>query len=275
MLRKKFFSERAGITTSPNFLLEDVSPELRTRIWNFYYKKVFDAYRCDYVSRCVIKDFYDNLWGDFFNIPLNKRPRLYADLINYLHNHFFNCPWHNLFNFIEFSLEQSFRGLKNSDLQQEINRSFEKENSGYRVVNGLITEITNENEIAEINEALNSQHNEVKKHLEQALSLLSDRENPDFRNSIKESISAVESLAKKVTGDPKATLGEALKKLKENKPLHPAFEQALQKLYGWTSDGDGIRHALSDATSVTSADARFMLIVCSAFVNYLTDLTKD
>jgi hypothetical protein len=39
------------------------------------------------------------------------------------------------------------------------------------------------------------------------LQKLADRENPDYRNSIKESISAVESAAQEITGDTGATLG--------------------------------------------------------------------
>lgn len=60
---------------------------------------------------------------------------------------------------------------------------------------------------------------------------------------MKESISAVEALVKQVTGT-KDTFGAALKKLGVD--AHPAFVEACSKIYGYTSDADGIRHALSD-----------------------------
>ncbi len=42
-------------------------------------------------------------------------------------------------------------------------------------------------------------------------------------------------------------------------------------MYGWTSDDGGIRHALMEGdTPPTFADAKFMLVACSALVNYLT-----
>jgi hypothetical protein len=63
------------------------------------------------------------------------------------------------------------------------------------------------------------------------------------------------------------TLGAALKKISVKAPIHPAFEQALLKLYGFTSDEGGIRHALMEETSLGYADAKFML--CSAFANFL------
>lgn len=50
----------------------------------------------------------------------------------------------------------------------------------------------------------------VKTHLRRALELLSDRENPDYRNSIKEPISAVESLSKVIAEKSNASLSKAL-----------------------------------------------------------------
>ena len=77
----------------------------------------------------------------------------------------------------------------------------------------------------------------------------------------------MESLAKIVTGKEKATLGELTRKLGK---LPPAFQEALGKLYGYTSDAQGIRHgAFDDSAQIRQEDARFMLVICSAFVNYI------
>jgi hypothetical protein len=95
--------------------------------------------------------------------------------------------------------------------------------------------------------------------------MLSDREHPDYRNNIKESICAVESACQKLIGLDNATLTQALNKLHETRPIHHDFRDALKKLYWWTSDDSGMRHALSSAPTVTLADAQFMLVACSAF----------
>lgn len=92
---------------------------------------------------------------------------------------------------------------------------------------------------------------------------------PDYRNSIKESISAVESLAQIISGDKKAELGKALKIIKDKIGLHTALEQGFSKLYGYTSDSDGIRHSLSEESTLDLEDAIYMLTSCSAFINYL------
>ena len=89
--------------------------------------------------------------------------------------------------------------------------------------------------------------------------------------SIRQSISAVESVARQL--DPKAskTFGAALQTLRVNHKLHKSLEKAFQHLYGYTSDEDGIRHALlEDATAnVGSEEAVFMLGACASFVTYL------
>lgn len=104
-------------------------------------------------------------------------------------------------------------------------------------------------------------------HLQSALSLLADRRSPDYRNSIKESISAVESLCRTLARDDKTKFSDALKELDNKCYFHPALKQAFLQLYG---DSGGIRHALTnDSEHPLYADARFMLVTCSAFCNFL------
>jgi hypothetical protein len=101
------------------------------------------------------------------------------------------------------------------------------------------------------------------------LELLSDRTTPDYRNSIKESISAVESLVARTLKAEKGTLGQLIKRLEDEIGLHPALKTAFNSLYGYTSDESGIRHALTEGDKVDFHDAKFMLVVCAAFVNFV------
>jgi hypothetical protein len=70
----------------------------------------------------------------------------------------------------------------------------------------------------------------------------------------------------------KLTLGDALGKIEKKSsikipiPMRVAFE----KLYGYTHTSEGICHALTDIPDLQWEDAMFMLVSCSAFVNYLT-----
>ncbi len=53
--------------------------------------------------------------------------------------------------------------------------------------------------------------------------------------------------------------------------IHSAMKAGFEKMYGYTSDADGIRHGGIDFTNAPAEDAKYMLISCSAFVNYLVE----
>jgi len=159
----------------------------------------------------------------------------------------------------------------NEGFVEYCNNVLERELSAYRFVNGILTQISSKDEVEAIEEALNITDNlkPVKTHLNRALELFSDRKTPDYRNSIKESISAIESYYSILTGSPKATLGQALKQIEKDNNIHPALKNSISSLYGYTSDADGIRHALLEDENLNQEDAKFMLVACSAFINYL------
>lgn len=156
---------------------------------------------------------------------------------------------------------------------EQFNNVFEQEYIGYRFVKDKITTITDENEIESINEAICNEYKAVNEHLEKSLEKLSDRDKPDYENSIKESICAVEAICEIITDSKggQATLGNMLKKLEESGVnIHGALKEAFNKLYGYTSDSKGIRHAGDiGGPNATFEEAKFMLVSCSAFINYL------
>ena len=155
----------------------------------------------------------------------------------------------------------------------------EREVAGYRFIDNLICPIVNEIETDAIGKAIQATSGitGVHQHLQQALSLFADRESPDYTNSIKESFCAVEGMAQLILDESVATLGKALKKLKDvGCEIHPALEGAWTKLYGWSNDESGVRHAaVDDLPNPTFADAKYHLVSCSAFVNYLIQKASD
>src|SRR5690606_8722681 len=120
----------------------------------------------------------------------------------------------------------------------------------------ILAPITGEEEISAIEKALaiHDKYKPVRLHVSQALRLLSDKARPDYRNSIKESISAVESICAIITDNSKATLGQALKLIGREHGLHEALKSSFNSLYGYTSDADGIRHALLEEDTLEQED---------------------
>ena len=110
-------------------------------------------------------------------------------------------------------------------------------------------------------------------HLRQAAEHIHDGQ---YSDAIHDSISAVESVARTI--EPKAkTLGEALKTLEDNGLIkHRSFKTALNQLYGFTSDEEGIRHALIERAEadVGLAEALFFYNACAAFTGYLATLAN-
>jgi hypothetical protein len=55
----------------------------------------------------------------------------------------------------------------------------------------------------------------------------------------------VEAMCNQIAGKQNASLGDALKHIegKTKAPVHGALKEAFSRLYGWTSDAKGIRHA--------------------------------
>ena len=99
----------------------------------------------------------------------------------------------------------------------------------------------------------------------------------DYSGSVRESIHAVESVARRIDNNSRKSLAPALESLsKRGLVLHGAFKSGVEKLYGYTSDEDGIRHALSDVTTnVDAADAVFMFGACASFAAFLVEKARD
>ena len=160
---------------------------------------------------------------------------------------------------------------------KQLNFEFERLNFAYRVVNTEIVEITSKEELVAVESAMHDSAMNIKTHLNKAIELYAQRPAGDYRNSIKESISAVEAYCREITGEN--TLGKALDKLKDNGlVMPPMLKTAFEKLYAYTNQPDtGIRHALMDEDGTytpASEEALFMLVSCSSFINYLNKKLK-
>ena len=187
-----------------------------------------------------------------------------------------NAPYNEVFDLLWYIckwLTSNYRTNYDSNptiVYEVFNSIFEKEFVGYRFINGIIAPISDEIEVKEIEDAFTIQYNGARSHLEKALGFLSDREKPDYKNSIKESISAVESICKIIAGKDKAQLGEALKILESKNGLKGQLKSGFEKLYNYTNDKGGIRHAEGlFESNVSFEEAKFMLVSCCAFINYL------
>jgi len=236
------FSERLGYKTAKAIQFESISNTLRNRIWNLFY--MADIQRGGLASKRVQRAFagqpaIEDLVIDKLGFTLTVADVKFENKkLNFLQEHLTNCPWNEVYEFVEAhvaSVDEEDRTQR----MAEYNALFEAEKSGYRFVNGELAAITNPEEI-----------------------------------SVKESISAVEALCSAITGQTgaQATLGKMLSHF-ESKGIRipPAMKSAYSSLYGYTSNEGGIRHGSMDFKDVPAEDAKYMLVSCSAFINYLIE----
>lgn len=278
------FSQRMGLSPSIKVAqVDDMDVELRHSLWNVLSLDLFTKFNSglryypDQLEGSNFQAFSEVLYSEFYKLPVDNIPAGWSHFKNIMKAAFLQAIWHRAYSYVEFVIGLNYRGTGQL-LAEACNAALNRENSAYRFVSGRLTPITSSEEISEIENAISGSEKfaGVRIHLQTSLGFLVDRQNPDYRNSIKESISAVESLAKKLVGDEKASLGQALIVLEKNHHLHPSLKKAFSALYGYTNDADGIRHSLMDTESqLTKADARFMLICCSAFINFAIDSTED
>ena len=266
------FSQRIGeVETEKVAQLGSIDIELSVGLWN----AVTNAGLKSGVRSFHADPFFKRLTEFFFKWPVDEISTVDWKAKQTVKDWYFEqAEWHEQYDFIEFIVNRRFNvseGLQKRAFLDRCTHHLNTENSAYRFIGGELTEITSPEEIQEVESALTDTQGfaGVKTHLARALTLMNDRESPDYRNSIKESISAVECLVMIITGEKKAGLTKALAILEQRTSLHHALKESFKKLYAYTSDASGIRHALTEDDSEPSkTEARFMLIACSAFVNY-------
>jgi len=273
------FSERYGYVNPSSVLIrEKLTDEIINAICTAYdlLKQEMESKGGNYEN--LYRDLEEHLWCYFLNKRLNdffsERGGYYIVATDYIKS---DIQWYKKLDIIEETLsylEQKCSGHNRYDelysfFVEYLNLEFTRLNFSYRIVDNQIIEVTSEEEITTIETALNTSSIGVKEHLQTALKLLSKHPDGDYRNSIKESISAVECIVREITGAN--TLD--FKKLETKGIVLPAIlKKSFELLYGYTNnESTGIRHALMDDTNIPTVDeATFMLIACSAFINYLT-----
>jgi len=273
------FSQRIGkVSATKQLQIESLDDDLKNGLWNGLKLYVLDNLsKYDQNRKDTEFDiFCIRLWHYHYKLPIDTIPEYVKHSEQFIRNSFYNGQWYEAYDLLEFvaTIDSDSLSIDTHKFKEFCNGIFEREFSGYRFIGNKISPITNEIEIEEIENAINQSGHfsslmGANIHLKSALEKLSDKKAPDYRNSIKESISAIESVAKAISGNAKDSLGAALDKIKGKIKLHTALERGFKQLYGYTSESDGIRHALMEDHNCDFEDAKYMLVSSSAFVNYL------
>jgi hypothetical protein len=272
------FSERIGARPKPQQIqLESMNAELKNSLWNEILER-FGGQRSNWIRAAQFLGKYH------FKIPVDGIPQSEDRAQIWIREEFFGAKWDGAYDMVEFMVcnvddicnpptpYRSYYTDQMLSFLQSVNRVLERELSGYRFVRGILVPVSDKAEIQAIEEASSQSAAGVPgahEHIDAALRLLGQKPTPDYRNSIKESISAVEAVVNVVSGSGGNGVADALEQIATHVEIHGALKAALKQLYGFSSDADGVRHAIMDQTTLGYDEAKFMLVACAAFVNFI------
>ena len=239
--------------------------------------KLRDANRLHYVDEPFISTVLIYYQSDILDMYLEKIRISPMNDIDLCRKRIKDGEWHEVLTLVEYILRK-YHHFHSDRLPKELMNAFDSTPIAYFVENikGLPTILPRASR--EAGEATQKAFETLRtagmdpaiSHLRQAAEHVDAGQ---FADSITDSIHAVESVARTICPGTE-TLGPALAALKREGLLkHKALKQAFSKLYGYTSDEQGLRHPLldKDAPDVGLDEAVFMFGACASFAAYLAN----
>ena len=173
---------------------------LRTALWNAFYAMQERLDRDAQIRFVAV--VFRSAWLDLWHRRLDQMPSDVIGAVGAVRTIYLSEGWTDVYDFIDHVVRHHNNYGFVREFAAESNKALAAERSAYRIVGDRVIRITAGEEIAAIEKAFRDATavEPARQHLSRAADLLSDRTAPDFRNSIKESISAVEAVCSALTG---------------------------------------------------------------------------
>ncbi|KQQ73647.1 hypothetical protein ASF70_07495 [Rhizobium sp. Leaf321] len=274
--REISFEQAEGIVPLPSQLaLKTTTRVLRARLWAAILSRVEADQRKGNLSislgskwEAIFRDYVVRRLGAFSDQANSTKDQLIATI----------RPSFEKDDYVAVlgTTEWLVRSAGDQFFNNQVRHVLEDERSAYRLVDASIVPISSVEEGEALLGALAAVDRPGfgggRAHLLKAGSALTSGQ---FADSVRESIHAVESVARSLTGE--TSLREALINLAKKHPMHPALQKGFNSIYGYTSDANGVRHPMvgDEAAMVGEAEAVFMLGACASFVTFLIKIASN
>ena len=266
------FSQRNGYSALPSQLqLGELPKKTRFRISNSISEIIERNSSTVMYGGTYLDDPIENtlklIWIEFFELQPSKFSNETTDCQEFYEAFCIRSEINEFFDLLEILCKSSVFGI----LKASLNKLLKRHHTAYIFEGGIFVPISNEHAANAVTTALKNTDEcgrvASNSHLKESAKNL---RNGKWADSVRESIHAVESLIGKMDISSN-TLGAALGEIEKAGHLHPALKNGFSSLYGYTSNEEGIRHALLDGetANVSEADALYMLGSCSSFISYL------
>ena len=278
------FSQAEGIDPLPQRAkLGELPWNVRNVLWSGIYHWINDSSDLSYSAIGgfgVLGEPWDSVLYDFHVLILNKpgdefNPNLIGQL-DEIKKLFLKGDYNRVFDFLQFtmrheSVPSDYRGFVITTIRDSM--------CAYSILEGEWTIVPSAlpEQRESVEEAfrvlLHGPFGGARKHLSKSGECINKG---DYSGSVRESIHAVESVARRLDNNARKSLAPALLSLsKKGLVMHGAFKSGIERLYGYTNDEDGIRHSLSEVeANVDVADAVFMFGACASFAAYLVEKAR-
>jgi hypothetical protein len=280
------FSDRNEIKPIPKIIQFDTfSSETRIVLFNaviriLHHQIVTLNLNVDELCKNIVEDLFNEVFDSFDH----KFYNLTADILKL----FKYEPYDSVLTMIEFLCQLVYESPEQCRIRNHydvffmdsylntydvMNDCFENEFLGYRFVGDQIIKITNKDEIATIVESTKTPYDNVNESISKSISLLSETSKKDFENSIKESVLAVEQLLNIILKTEGVTLGKAMEQILAKAEIDEHLRDTIKSIYKYASNSNGIRHGNNkEKKTVSFEEAKFILVLCSATINYLVNI---
>lgn len=262
------FSSRHGFHQTSNIEISvrhDAPYELRGVLVELAYSCGFGPKSLrSLVCRVLLKRPDPNNWSEYPNIDYEVRELLDS------------CVWYRVYDVAEAICNKMFEAQSYFDpekFQSDLNVFFIENGIGWQIADGRIEvrgpEVIQQ-AVNKTKELLNSTGQKTaQQELHEALVDLSRRPEPDISGAIQHSMAALECVAREVTGDPKATLGEIIKR---NPNFIPKpIDDAVSKAWGYASEH--ARH-IREGRLPSYEEAELVVGLCASVGTYLVKKKK-
>ena len=282
------FSDRNNISPiSKEMQFKDFASDTRVVLFNVLknninYQINVRNLDTDYIVQKIVEDLFNEVYSkyrysfeevmkDIFDIFRTDEYHTVLTVIEYLCNLLFV----SFYDFINGYHSVYYNNDSYIDIREEMNKAFEDEYVGYRFIDDKIVAITNDAEIESISNAEQTEYEKVNDSISKAIAFLSETGNKDYKNSIKESITAVEQLANIINGSKGLVLSNAIQQLCDKHIIDNDLKDTIKCLYKYASNVNGVRHGNNKENDcVTFEEAKFVLLLCSSSINYLCSVSK-
>lgn len=283
MERARSFGERIGAVAAPTLQVQTIDYNTKVQLFNVLHDNLLHSdsfYNLTRGTTTFAIDNYKKVMRRIWCEALNENVlRFNQDQVKNRVNTVIcesGASYHQVYTFIESILRPINSEVYQIDvLLEKLNTTLVNYHVGWRLTSSRqFVAVTNAAELGEIEKVLeNAQRMDsistIAMHLRTAISLLSAEDEGNLRLSVKEAISMVGVIARKISGEN--DLGKALYQLGKDNLITESLKNKFKQYYSFTNDKDGIRHELMEEPNLKIEEAKYFLIACSAFSNYLVE----